>query len=129
MRTAIEWNHSSLVNHFLENRDVAWRLYNLLAVAIDHRKYGSRYAAGDATNVVREVFRCVGFGIVVSGTIRDAARYGLGKKIGSSSVRRIHDKRSLLTRTTRSLAPVTRRAGSHTRIGSDILLLVIVRLP
>src|SRR6516164_846622 len=56
MRTPVEWNDASFMNHLLKERDVAGRLNDLCAVAVDHRQNRSGNTASNTTNVEAEIF-------------------------------------------------------------------------
>src|SRR6266852_6610277 len=129
MGTAVQWYHAGFVDHFLQNRHVAGRLYNLLSVSIDNREYGARHATADAADVIAEIFPRIGFGGVVAGSFRDPASPGFRKQVGSPTIRWIYDERRLLTGPPRALAPVARRAGAHLLIGRHGLLQIVLLLP
>src|SRR5262249_9846579 len=129
MRTPVDWNDTGFVHHFLEDRDVAWRLNDLLAISIDHRENRTRYAASNATNVIAEVFPGIRLRIVVSGSFRHGSRSRLGKHVGDPAIRRIYDQRCLLARTPGALAPMTRRTGADARIRRYELLQIVLLLP
>src|SRR5882762_7429241 len=128
MRTAVHWDHAGFMDHFLQNRHVAGRLHNLLAISIDNREYGARHATADAADVIAEVFPRVAFRVVVIGSLRDPSGLGLRKQVWCPAIRRIYDERRLPAGPPRSLDPVTRRSRAHPLIGRHDFLQIVLLL-
>src|SRR5688572_7865294 len=55
MRTAIERNDTRLVHHLIANRDKAWPLRDVVAVAVDRRHHRAGQAPCDAADVERQI--------------------------------------------------------------------------
>ena len=59
MRPAVERDHSRLVHDLVADADHAWRLYDLIGIAVDKRQHRSGEPARDAAIEQAEILRSV----------------------------------------------------------------------
>ena len=110
MRAAVERHDARLVDHLVDDRDVARRLHDLVAVVVDDRQDRAREAARDAA-VVDCCGRCTNRPGRGSGGARAArldAVCAAAVNARHAAVRRIDDQRRLALRLA-ALEPVRRR--------------------
>ena len=121
-RTIVERYHARFVDHLVADHDVARRLHDLRAVAVDHGQDRARRPARDAAVVVREI-------PVRRGETPRASRPSLGQPLLAGrrqsrqpTVRRVHHHRCRMRRRFRPLEPVTRRVDRRRILGRELAL-------
>src|SRR5580700_6826630 len=113
MRTAVQRNYTSLVNHFIANHHDAGSLDDFVAKIVKRREHALDHAARDAAAVNIKILPGVHFvGEVAAGaestSLRLVGRFSLRSHRWNSTVRRIHNQRGLTDRLA-ALYPIGRR--------------------
>jgi hypothetical protein len=104
VRTAVERNHSRLVNQLVADADDARRLHDLIRIAVDERHHRSRERARDAAIEQAEVLRSVERAVAktaagnrqpvhrIQGSGRGEPPLRQRRQAGNPAVRRINDQ-------------------------------------